>query len=428
MPWQRLVAEVGGEVDANGVPAYRQVVLTVPRQNGKTTLILSWELQRAIGWEHLGPQRIVYGAQTGSDARKKFLTDQVDILELNKGLLGITAISKGMGNESVVFANRSRLSLMANTEAAGHGQVIDLAVKDELFADYDDRRDQALIPAMATRRYAQILAVSTMGTEESVVLNALVDKGRASVEAGKTDGLAYFEWSAPEDDDPDDPDTWWRCMPALGHTIDESVVRNAREITTDNGFRRAWLNQRTKSDDRVIPQSLWDAVCDPNVSPAGRLVFAVDVADQGAAVVACSAGSKPVLEVVEPRLPVGRLVGRCTDLNRNHSGAAWVIDSQGPASRFAADLERAGLRVVTYGPRQVIDACGSFVDAVLDEGVRIRSHWALDEAVAAAAKRAVGDAWAWTRKNSNGNIAPLVAATLARAEAASDVDVSTQVW
>ncbi len=38
---------------------------------------------------------------------------------------------------------------------------------------------------------------------------------------------------------------------------------------------------------------------------------------------------------------------------------------------------------------------------------------ALDEAAAGAAKRAIGDAWAWTRKSAAADISPLVAATLA---------------
>jgi hypothetical protein len=37
----------------------------------------------------------------------------------------------------------------------------------------------------------------------------------------------------------------------------------------------------------------------------------------------------------------------------------------------------------------------------------------LNTAVAAARKRAVGDAWAWHRKDSTTDITPLVAATLA---------------
>ena len=48
MPWQQLVADVGTELveDESGrlVPAWREVVVTVPRQSGKTTLVLGFDV------------------------------------------------------------------------------------------------------------------------------------------------------------------------------------------------------------------------------------------------------------------------------------------------------------------------------------------------------------------------------------------------
>ena len=47
MPWQSLIADVGCEIDGDtGLPAYRRVIVTVPRQQGKTTLFLSWQINR----------------------------------------------------------------------------------------------------------------------------------------------------------------------------------------------------------------------------------------------------------------------------------------------------------------------------------------------------------------------------------------------
>src|SRR5215475_9277242 len=38
MPWQSYVADVGLEVDADGRFVYKLIIVTVPRQSGKTTL------------------------------------------------------------------------------------------------------------------------------------------------------------------------------------------------------------------------------------------------------------------------------------------------------------------------------------------------------------------------------------------------------
>lgn len=416
MPWQQVVADVGGELierpDGLLVPAYREVAFTVPRQSGKTTVILAWEIQRANGW--ITPQRIVYSAQTGNDARKKLIEDQVPLLVPRKKTFGIRRILRGMGNEAIEFLNGSRIVLLASMADSGHGKTIDLGVKDELFADFDDRRDQSLIPAMATKPAAQIITASTMGTTESLPLNRTVDRGRLAVERGVREGIAYFEWSAAPDEDADDPDTWWGCMPALGHTISEDVVRHARTTLTDGEFRRAFLNQLTKSDERVIPHAAWEVVCDPQVEPDGPLVFSVDVNPERTAstIVVASGGDLPIAELVDYRASTGWVVDRARELHGRHGGR-WVVDGSGPAGTIIPSLELAGLNVHPVTARELIEACGWFYDAVMGGNIRIRQNPKLDEAVASAAKRSVGDAWAWTRKAAIGDISPLVATTLA---------------
>ena len=79
-----------------------------------------------------------------------------------------------------------------------------LAEIDEAFDDVDDRREQAMLPAMITRPEAQLLVVSTMGTDASTYLNRKVEAGRAAALEGRTSGIAYFEYSIPLDEDVDD--------------------------------------------------------------------------------------------------------------------------------------------------------------------------------------------------------------------------------
>ncbi|HUR24016.1 MAG TPA: terminase family protein [Acidimicrobiales bacterium] len=428
MPWQRMIADIGGELDPDtGLPAYREVIVTVPRQSGKTTLVLSWQVQRALGWD--STQRIVYSAQSGNDARKKLIEDQVPILEPRRRQLGIRRILRGMGNEAVEFANGSRIVLLAGTAESGHGKTVDLGIKDEFFADWDDRRDQALVPAMMTRAAAQVLTTSTMGTDESVPLNRAVDRGRLAVDSDLRSGIAYFEWSAGPADDPDDPATWWGCMPAMGYTVTEAVVAHARSTLTDGEFRRAFLNQQTKADDRVIPALAWDGVNDEKVAPDAPLTFSLDMNPERAAG-AIVAASGTVAELVEYRSSIGWMVGRAVELDQRHGPALWVVDAGGPAASLIPDLTAAGLRVHAASARELIDACGRFYDGVMERSIRIRRHAKLDDAAAGAAKRSIGDSWAFTRKNASTDVCPLVAATLALwgAGQAADVDVAANVW
>jgi phage terminase large subunit-like protein len=422
MPWQRLVADVGGELvedPATGllIPAYRDVVVTVPRQSGKTTLILGWEIQRANGWLHLGPQRIVYSAQTGTDARKKLIEDQVPILNPRKTKLGIRRILKGMGNEAVEFLSGSRLVLMASGEEAGHGKTVDLGVKDEFFADVDDRRDQALGPAMITRAAAQKLTASTMGTDASVPLNQLVDRGRRAVRTGERTGIAYFEWSADPEEDPDDPEVWWRCMPALGITMTEDAVRHERDVTfagKPGEFRRAYLNIATRSDERLIPATTWDLVNSPDAKPSDDMTFGIDMNPErsAAAIVVVGGG---VLEVIDHRPGVGWLSARARELDDRWGEPFWAVDGRAsaPIASVIPELKREGLTVVEIDGPDLTAACGAFYDRVIDRTITVRRHPSLDAAVEGADRRFVGDAWTWDRRNSSVDISPLVAATVA---------------
>ena len=414
MPWQQQVADVGLELTEDGTPAYREVVFTVPRQSGKTTVILGWTIQRALGWEQLlgAPQRIVYSAQTGADARKKLVEDQFPLLEPKKRLFGISRFMRAIGSEGVIWDNGSRLGLLASSEDSGHGKTVDLGIKDELFADVDMRRDQALIPAMATRPNAQLVTASTMGTADSVALNMKVEQGRGAVSANKRSGIAYFEWSAEPDEDPADPATWWRCMPALGRTITLEVIESAYDLLPLGEFKRAFLNIATLSEESVIPASVWNLVNGPDFEATGEM-FALDLNPERSAACFVACGTGPVLEVVDYRAGVAWVVERATDLQAKFPRARFAVDVRGPAASFLPDLKRARIKLVEFATEDVTRATGFFYDQVVDEKVKIRRHEALDAAVAGAEKRTVSDAWVWGRKTSKADISPLVAATLA---------------
>lgn len=434
MPWQRQVADVGGELLDNGLPAYREVTIGVPRQEGKTTLLLAWKIQRALGWAKIlgRPQAIRYSAQTALDAREKLIDDLVPILEQHRRTLGIARIRRANGSEAVIWKNGSNIKLLSSSEDSGHGRTVDLGVEDELFADHDFRRDQALFPAMATRAHGQILNASTAGTAESIAWNTKVARGRAAVEAGETTGLAYFEWSAdPDEDDPADPATWWSCMPALGRTITLEVVEHAYQNMKLEEFKRAWLNIPTSAAERVIPESVWDLVCSPDVEATGE-VFGLDVNPERSAAGIVAAGAGPVVEVVDYRAGTGWLVARAVELHQTY-GAPFALDPKGPAGSFASKLEAKGVPVILCGGEEMPTACADFYDRVVEEQLEIRRHEGLDAAVAGAAKRTVGDRWVWGRKSSRFDISLLVAATVAvwaleRAAGAEDSDVADNVW
>lgn len=402
MPHQALVADVGGELLPDGSPAFREVITTLMRQQGKTTLVLATKVERCTLRSSV--QRVAYTAQTGSDARKKLLDDEVPILQSSPLWSAVRRVARAQGSEGIVFKNGSRIDVLASSVSAGHGKIIDLGIIDEAFDDIDDRREQAMLPAMITRTEAQLYVVSTMGTDASVYLNRKVDAGRAAALEGRTSGIAYFEWSIPDDEDIDDPAVWWRYMPALGFTITEQAVAHARTTMSDGEFRRAFGNQRTRSAERVIPEATWRMACSPSVAPSAPLTFAVEVSpDRDWAAIVASDGK--VVELVDYRPGTGWLRDRCVQLGADHGGR-FVVEARSPAA--AAGVPGA----VEVSTADAVKAAGSFYDAVADGRLQIRTDPRFDAALAAAAKQPVGDAWRFGRK-AGGDVCPLNAATLA---------------
>lgn len=423
LPWQRLVADVGTEL-IDGIPAYREIVVTVPRQAGKTTLVLSIQLQRCLGWS--SPQRVVYTAQTGQDARKKLLDDQVPLLRSSTLWPAVAKVNRAQGNEGVVFRNGSRIDVAANTEYAGHGKTLDLPVLDEVFADVDDRREQAVLPAMITRPAAQLLVVSTMGTDESIYLNRKVELGRSFVEAGRTDGVAYFEWSAAPDDDPADPAVWMSCHPGLGHTIRMQEFKHAHETMSSGEFLRAMLNVKSVAEHRVIPTLAWDAVNSDDVLVDVPVCFAVEVSTSRASAVVVAAAADGSLELVDQGPGATWAASRAVDLATRFN-APVVLDTGGPAAGLKLELEAAGVQVVGLNTRDVVNACSAFYDAVIEGRVAIRQDVALDAAVSAVSKRRVGDSFVWARSTLESDTSAVMAASLAF-YAATQRSVEPAIW
>jgi hypothetical protein len=420
MPWQRYVADVGCELLPTGLPAYREVILTVPRQSGKTEEFLSWQIDRSLNWGK--PQRSAFTAQSGKDARDKWLDELFPLIRNSKLKPLIAQINEGMGNESIRWKTGSIIRLLSTSTSSGHSKTLDQAVLDEIWHDVDDRREQGLRPALITRSDAQLLVCSTAGTQASTVLNRKRRAGRLAVEQDMGFGVAYFEWSAPDEWDPSDEESYFSFMPALcpdppcrcgarkwRHTIELDAISAERLAMEPMEFVRAYGNRTTQAADELIPADVWQKVCSQEASPQGEVRFALDVAEDRSSAAICAASGN-VIELIDHHRGTEWVAARANQLTAKHNSVVW-LDSTGPANALIPELNNSK----TLNARQVVDACGAMYDAIIDAKVVFRSHPDLDQAIAGVAKQRSGDTWRWSRKSSSSDITPLVAATLALA-------------
>jgi len=405
---------------------YRVVVVTVPRQSGKTKKILAVCVDRAVGFGI--PQMITYAAQSRIKARQKWEDDHVLTLQ-QSSLAALFRVRKTTGNEAIIWRNGSHHGIESTTPKAGHGDTIDLGVIDEAFAQVDNRTEQAFRPAMITRPQPQLWVVSTAGTDTSVYLRGKVEAGRLAAELGLTDtAMCYFEWSAPNGADPADPATWYGCMPALGRTIREDAIRADFESMDLADFRRAYLNQWLDAFPEewlVIPAADWQALLDPRSKLADPVAFGVDMTplpeghpDEQRVTSIGAAGRRADgclhVEVIEHRPGTAWVVPRLAELVAKWSPCAVVADPAACKS-LITPLDNAGIEVLEPSVRDVGAGCQQFLEAVTDSrSLRHLGQQDLYAALAGARSRVLeGGSWAWARKATTVDISPLVACTLA---------------
>jgi phage terminase large subunit-like protein len=257
MGWQQFAVDTALEHDAAGRLAYRDVGVATPRQSGKSTLLLAliiWRLLSAPG------QKATYAAQTRLAGRTRLFDSWWPRIR-RSGLRDMFSLSKATGAEALRCANGSMLGLLSTEQSGGHGDTLDLAILDEAWA-LDAAAEQAVKPATITRPAAQIWCVSTAGTYQSRFWRSKVDAGRLVATTGLTEGYCFQEWSAPDEADPTDERTWFACMPALGVTVEPSVIRADMATMEISEFRRAYLNQWPEVAQegwRVIAKDDWAA-------------------------------------------------------------------------------------------------------------------------------------------------------------------------
>jgi phage terminase large subunit-like protein len=411
MPWQSMVNAVANEVMEDGSFRYPVVVLSTPRQAGKTTLLNGILAHRCIT---LPDFRAYYTAQTGSDARFTWGEWQRN---LASRMPDRWKFRFAAGEETATWkSNGSTIRTFPPTAEALHGKQTDFVALDEVFALSMERGasiTQAIVPTQATRPRRQYWIVSTAGTTESQWFRGWIDKARASLQDPDS-RICYFEWSAPEDMPWDDPETWAATHPAFGRTIAEDFMADQVELIGEDQFRRAFLNQWPVMG--ADWQTEWANLDTTTPIPRDAVVH---IAADGAwnhrhssiAAAALLPDGRVSVEVIEQREGTAWLVERLTEVSRRHR-CQVVIAKTGPLGFLIDDLTRAGVRVAEAGAGDYAEAIARFQTLVSSGKLCHPGDPRLDLAVANVASSA-GERVTWKRRSSGVDISPLTATAFA---------------
>jgi len=407
-----------------------------PRQNGKNDTIAAREL---AGLVLFGEKLIIHTAHEVPTAKESFLR-LWSVFDASDDLRKLVLRPRfANGDEGIDFRSGQRIKYKARTGGAGRGFAqADLIVYDEA-QHLKSEHVAASGPAKLANPNAQSWYAGSGGLETS----ALAWRMRRQA-LGKDGGrLAYVEHTAEQlsvidgrvvSARPDilDRDAWVKANPAYGRRIsDESLMSLYDELGPDL-FARECLcmwDAELGTDGQLISPASWAMVNAPDVKPTGRFAFGVDVReDRGWAAVVVVSDARQI-EVVEHRLGVDWVVGRVSELCHKFPRSLIAFDQSGPVGALAHEFEPLPAQLVPVGS-EMTKACGMFYDDVAETRLSVRRHRALDEAVAGASHRFVGDAWKWARRDSSVDITPLVAATVGlwAVTLVRPVNVASSIW
>lgn len=434
-PWQQFVWDRATEyrvINGKRIYRYSLILITVPRQAGKTTLLHPVRAHRLLTRPGL---MAASTAQTGQSARKRIMSFIQCLHESPLRPLFKPRLSNGEEGVSVV-SNGSSLTKFSPVEGSIHGDTIGYVDLDEIWkwsAETGETVMGAIRPTQVTLYgEAQIWAVSTMGTLKSVFMNELVEAGRA----GTKPGFAYFEWSLPQGLDVQDPASWWTYHPALGNTIsEEAIIDSLPPALTSSEFMRAYGNRLTLTDEVLIPADEWQEMLAPpdlKIPALSDVSVGVEIAPENtcSAIVAAwhTKENIPVIHVLH-QAPGASWVPDYLRMLQGRGVKNFCADDAGAVRRILDQIgEELGIRRLSISQRRLADAY--LLASARDEG-RLYHDGSkpLASAIAHAVIRMTNGAEMFSRDKSSAPIPSLIASACALyADTHREEEIGVQIF
>lgn len=414
LDWQDRALDVIARY-SKGRPAYPDALLSVSRQQGKTSFAKAY----ITGWADEFPESVmVLIAQTGGDARRR-LVELGNALERSERWAGKVVVRRGVGNESIRWPNGSELWIAAPTETAIHGSSIDLIVADETWA-LPAHIMGAITPARGARPGSQMLMTSTAGIRgHSEVMERFRRIGRTPKSR-----IAVAEWSCPDELDVFDEANWPTFMPSFHEPFfNLEGVRQAAQVLLAHEFRRAYGNQWTDAAVEVLGAEEWTeslALVPRDHAPA--FAFDVNAPVPGASIAASwphdRTGTDWHVELVDhrPGESIVWLVDRMAELIRRHRPTA-VFSGGGAIRGIAAEIRQVcedngvPYRTATLGDLEA--ASQLIVEGIRNTNVTHNDAAPLTTAALKGQIRITPNGWRFDRRKSLVDVSPILAGALA---------------
>ena len=420
--WQRQINRIMLAKDDDGFWAARNVLISIPRQTGKT-FDVEWAAIHRAGREP--GIRIVWTAQHFSVLHDTFedMCSRVLRPEMTHLVDPEHGISLAAGKEEIRFRNGSRIFFRARERGALRGfKKVGLLVIDEAQI-LSDSAKASMLPIQNRAWNPQTIYMGTPpGPRDQ---GEAFTRQRAKALAGRAHSTFYVEFSADADCDPLDRAQWRKANPSHpAHTSEDAILELYDNLTLDDFRREAlgiWDEHNTAA---AIDFAKWDEATVDARRDGGVMSFGLDMNPSRTRLTigACMRYEDDTahIELAEYRDTTAdgtmwavNLLAKAWDRS-----AAVVVDAQSPAIVLLPDLQEAGILVTVTNSNDMGQATGRFQD-MLRDGTLSHLHedgqQPLWDAVRKATLRPIGrnGLFGWNRPDEDTDISPLVATTLA---------------
>ena len=432
--WQEFVIEGILGLDADDRFVSKDDGLAVSRQNGKGVILqaietfVAFELGTAFGYDLV--MHTAHEVPTSLEHQLRMEEIIQNCPSLHAKVRDVGGYRHANGQESIRLKDGTRIVFKARTRGSGRGYSGDLLVWDEAM-EIPDHVVAAQKPSTraSTARHGQKTIYAGSAVDQTIHVNGRMFSLIRKRGIEQTQRVSWAEWSAPFDHPDEMTDDDLRALanqragnPSMAdgliseETVAGEVEVMPRRVAAVELFGAGDWPDPDGNVETVVPIDLWDGGVNSQSRAEAPYSLFVDVSPDRWTAIALAgrneAGSYHV-EIQEFREGSRWAVKWLSDRwqRSGHDIYAIGLDGLGPAAALAVELEEAGVPVERFTSTEMAESCGRFVDLVSEGEIEHLGSAELRDAILGAATRPLLDRFAWARRSSRTNIAPLVAAT-----------------
>lgn len=420
-PWQDGAGTAILGKRADNLYAAEAIVLSIPRQVGKTYLIGAIIFALCLN----NPGTLVLWTAHRVPTANETFGSMKAMVEQPRLKAHIVSASAPAGNGVIRFRNGSRILFGAREKGFGRGfQKVAIVVYDEAQILSQAALDD-MIPATNTHPNPLVFFIGTP-PKPSDPSDVFVNLRHEALNGNESNSL-YVEFSADETADPDDRTQWAKANPSYPtRTTARAVLRMKRLLGRESFLREGLGIWDRVGGLGVFTVGAWgrcfigweDEGHTAPLDPDGDLLAVGIAADTdqtwlSLGTVDGNDGLRHLGSALRVRADTDatRFVAEVARIQSTY-GVPVGIDKKGPASFLLPALEEAGVELTLLGLDDFLQS-NADLKAAVEQGTVTHGHYTdLDAAVDGATWRKVGDRRAFARKTADISALEAVAVAL----------------